>query len=88
MATGLTTDTTPVPEGYTYVELLPQQTGLRQPMYTMVKKEVVERDIDPETGTDRSLPKVRANLYDNRVSQYGIFPVSYTHLTLPTIYSV
>ena len=36
MATGLTTDTTPVPEGYTYVELLPQQTGLRQPMYTMV----------------------------------------------------
>ena len=73
MATGLTTDTTPVPEGYTYVELLPQQTGLRQPMYTMVKKEVVERDIDPETGTDRSLPKVRANLYDNRVSQYGIF---------------
>ena len=31
------------PDGYREVELLPQQTGLRGPRYTYVKKEVVDR---------------------------------------------
>ena len=61
------------PEGYTEVELLPQQTGLRGPRYLYVQKEVVERDIDPETGTDRSLPRIKRNIYDNRTRMYPLF---------------
>ena len=56
------------PDGYIEVELLPQQTGLRGPRYTYVKDAVVERDIDPDTGQDRSLPKIRRNIYDNRTT--------------------
>ena len=43
-------DPKPVPEGYMNVELPPQQTGLREPRYVVMKKEVLERSIDPDTG--------------------------------------
>ena len=61
------------PDGYREVELLPQQTGLRGPRYTYVKKEVVDRDIDPETGQDRSLPRIRKNIYDGRTRMAPLF---------------
>ena len=61
------------PDGYQEVELLPQQTGLRGPRYTYVKDSVIERDIDPNTGQDRSLPKVRRNIYDNRTRMAPLF---------------
>mgnify|MGYP004455679893 FL=1 len=61
-----------VPEGYISVELPPQQTGLREPRYVTVKKEVVERSIDPETGQDRAIPKVKGAPYDTRTF-YPIF---------------
>ena len=61
------------PEGYEEVELLPQQTGLRGSRYTYVAKDVVERDIDPETGQDRSLPRIRSNIYDQRTRMFGLF---------------
>ena len=61
------------PEGFEEVELLPQQTGLREPRYTYVRKEVVQRDIDPKTGQDRSLPKIIRNVYDNRTRMAALF---------------
>ena len=61
------------PDGYIEVELLPQQTGLRGPRYTYVKDAVVERDIDPDTGQDRSLPKIKRNVYDNRTRMAPLF---------------
>jgi len=61
-----------VPEGYMSVELPPQQTGLREPRYITVKKEVLERSVDPETGQDRAIPKVKGAPFDNRTF-YPIF---------------
>ena len=51
------------PEGYISVELPPQQTGLREPRYITVKEQVLERSIDPETGQDRAIPKVKGFLF-------------------------
>jgi len=56
------------PDGYSEIELLPQQTGLSGPRYITIQDEVVERDIDPETGQDRSLPKINKNKFDTRTS--------------------
>ena len=56
------------PDGYSEIELLPQQTGLSGPRYITIQDEVVERDIDPETGEDRSLPKINRNKFDTRTS--------------------
>ena len=61
-----------VPEGYMSVELPPQQTGLREPRYITVKKEILERSIDPETGQDRAIPKVKGAPFDTRTF-YPIF---------------
>lgn len=61
-----------VPEGYMSVELPSQQTGLRGPRYITVKKEVLERSVDPETGQDRAIPKVKGAPFDNRTF-YPIF---------------
>ena len=60
------------PEGYISVELPPQQTGLREPRYITVKEQVLERSIDPETGQDRAIPKVKGVPYDRRTF-YPIF---------------
>ncbi len=61
-------DPKPVPEGYMNVELPPQQTGLREPRYVVMKKEVLERSIDPETGQDRAIPKVKGAPFDRKLS--------------------
>ena len=53
------------PDGYSEIELLPQQTGLSGPRYITIQDEVVERDIDPETGQDRSLPRINRNKFDS-----------------------
>jgi len=65
-------DPKPVPEGYMNVELPPQQTGLREPRYVVMKKEVLERSIDPETGQDRAIPKVKGAPFD-RKTFYPVF---------------
>ena len=57
-----------VPKGYREVELLPQQTGLKGPRYVTVQEELVQRNIDPETGEDRGLPKINKNVFDTRTN--------------------
>ena len=62
--------------GYEEVELLPQQTGLRGSRFVTVSEAAVQRNIDPQTGEDRGLPKVKDYLYDERnivPRQFGLF---------------
>ena len=56
--------------------------------YLMSKSyEVISVDLQEEHGAIK-LDVVNEGAWDDLFQQFGPVPVSYTHLTLPTIYSV